>query len=105
MAEKKKFIELINQSDMPVLVDFYAVWCAPCKMVTPILHDVAQDFEDRIKVIKIDVDRNQQIAIKYGISSVPTLALFFNGSIMWRQSGVAAKSVIINQINKVLAKV
>jgi thioredoxin 1 len=103
MADKKKFIELISKSETPVLIDFYATWCTPCKMVTPILHDVAHEFEDKVKIYKIDVDTNQQIAIKYGISSVPTLVLFFNGTIAWRQSGVATKSVIVSQINKILA--
>jgi thioredoxin 1 len=103
MADNKKFMEMIHRSEIPVLVDFYTTWCTPCKFVTPMLHEVAHEFEDKIKVIKIDVDTHQQIAIQFGISSVPTLVLFFNRSEIWRQSGVATKSAIVAQVQKILA--
>lgn len=82
-----KFDELINR-DSPVLVDFYADWCGPCKMQAPILEDLKERMGDAASIIKIDVDKNPEVAAKYGIRSIPTLIIFRNNEIRWRQSGV-----------------
>ena len=94
---KDNFSTLIN-TKQAVLVDFYADWCGPCKMLAPILKEVKEDLEDGIKIIKIDVDKNQPLAAKYQVRGVPTMILFKNGEQVWRQSGVLQKNDIINVI-------
>jgi thioredoxin 1 len=92
-----KFSELINQ-DSPVLVDFYAEWCGPCKMMTPILKEVKETLKERVSIIKIDVDKNEAIAAKYQVRGVPTMLLFIDGKQVWRQSGILQKHELINVI-------
>jgi thioredoxin 1 len=82
-----KFSELIN-SDIPVLVDFYAEWCGPCKMMPPVLQEVASKMGNKVRILKVDIDKNAAAATKFGISSVPTLMVFKKGKIRWQQSGV-----------------
>lgn len=91
------FSEIINQSK-PVLIDFYADWCGPCKMMSPVLKQVKDNLGERVTIVKIDVDKNQELASKYQVRGVPTLMLFKNGKQLWRQSGVLQKDEIINII-------
>ena len=93
-----KFSEIIK-SDTPVLIDFYADWCGPCKALAPILKEVKNELENKVKIIKIDVDKNQELASKYQVRGVPTMILFKNDKQVWRQSGVLQKNEIINIIN------
>lgn len=90
--------ETLIQSDKPVLVDFYATWCGPCQMLSPILKDVKDVFKERIAIIKIDVDKNQEIAAHFRVKGVPTMMLFQSGKQIWRQSGVLSKVDIVETI-------
>jgi thioredoxin 1 len=90
--------DTIIQSEKPVLIDFFATWCGPCKMLSPILKEVKDSLGDRVSIIKIDVDKNQQISSQYQVRGVPTMILFQNGKQLWRQSGVLTKEEIIKTI-------
>ena len=94
---KSNFKKIIS-SKTPVLVDFFADWCGPCKMLAPILKDVKKELGDAVKIVKIDVDKNQSIATKYQVKGVPTMLLFKNGKQVWRQSGVLQKKDIVQII-------
>ena len=91
------FYDIIN-IEKPVLVDFYATWCGPCKMLAPVLKQVKEELGDKIKIIKIDTDKNQELASKYQIRSVPTMILFQNGKQLWRQSGLLTKEEILAKL-------
>ena len=93
------FQEIINQ-DKPVLVDFFAEWCGPCKMMSPILDDVKKRVGENASIIKIDVDKNPQAAATYQVRGVPTLILFKNGKPLWRQSGVVPANELEKLINQ-----
>ena len=95
----ESFNALIN-SKKPVLVDFFATWCGPCKMLAPVLEEVKKNMGDRLTVIKVDVDKNQQLMSnpKFQVRGVPTLMLFREGKMLWRQSGVLSKDEIIRNI-------
>lgn len=91
------FQDIIN-SEKPVLIDFYATWCGPCQMLTPILKQVKDSLGDRVSVIKVDVDKNQELAMMQQVRGVPTMMLYQNGQQLWRQSGVLSKEEIIQII-------
>jgi thioredoxin 1 len=93
------FQEIIN-SEKPVLVDFFAEWCRPCKMMSPILQEVKAEIGDAANIIKIDVDKNPQVAHNYQIMGVPTLMIFKNGKVLWRQSGVVPKVGLVNVLRQ-----
>ncbi len=80
--------EQLIAGDKPVLVDFFATWCGPCKMMHPILEELKQSIGDRATIIKIDVDQAQDLAVQYGVRAVPTLAIFKQGQLVWREPGV-----------------
>ena len=90
--------DTIIKSEKPVLIDFSATWCGPCKTLAPILKHVKDSLRDRITILKIDVDKNQQISSQYQVRGVPTMILFQNGKQLWRQSGVLTKEEIIKTI-------
>lgn len=92
----------VISADRLVLVDFFATWCQPCKMMHPILEQVKEALGDKVRVIKVDVDKHGQTAAQYGIQGVPTLMLFRKGEILWRQSGLMARADLLAAVNPFL---
>jgi thioredoxin 1 len=105
LPKSKTFQELID-GDTPVLVDFFAEWCGPCKMMQPILEDTSKQLGGKVKILKVDVDRNPLAASRFQVRGVPTLILFSRGEVVWRQSGVVPAHQLVQIIeNTVLTNV
>ncbi|MCL2923155.1 MAG: thioredoxin [Trichodesmium sp. MAG_R04] len=105
MAIKKKFNnfnELLTGSDLPVLVDFYATWCGPCKMMAPILEEVNQQMKNKIRIIKIDTDKYPQLASQYHIEALPTLVLFKNGQAIEKIEGLVQTPQLLKHLNGII---
>lgn len=96
------FYEEITNTDKLVLIDFYATWCMPCKMLSPIISEIADEYENNIKVCKVNIDENQDLALKYNIMSVPTIIFLKNGEVVKSNSGFCEKNELINIINTLL---
>ncbi len=95
---KSSFKDIVNSQEV-VLVDFFATWCGPCKALMPILEATKDELGDTVKIVKIDIDKNEALATKYQVRSVPTMILFKDGEPKWRQSGVLQKNDIVDVIN------
>ena len=95
----EKFEDIIK-SDKPVLVDFFATWCGPCKMMHPILDELHGMLGEKARILKVDIDKNQELAALYNVRSVPTLMVFKNGNVEWRQSGVTQADTLAQVINQ-----
>ena len=96
------FEEMVLKSDKPVMVDFWAAWCGPCRMVGPIIDQIGEEYGDKAVVGKVDVDANQEFAAKYGVRNIPTVLVFQNGEVVGRQVGVAPKNAFTDAIDALL---
>ncbi len=98
----ENFEEVVLKSDKPVLVDFWAAWCGPCRMVGPVIEEISNEYSEKAVVGKVDIDSNQEYAAKYGVRNIPTVLVFHNGEIVGRQVGVAPKNTYTEAIEKLL---
>ena len=96
--DNKNFGQEISNSKIPILVDFWAEWCGPCKMLSPILEEISKDLKGKIQISKVNLDENQDLAMKYSIQSIPTLLLFSNGDLIDSKTGLSPKNEIIEWI-------
>ena len=101
-ATDADFTSLVLEADQPVLVDFWAPWCGPCKMIAPALDQLAADYAGKAKIVKVDVDQNQQTALKYHVRSIPMLLLFKGGQVQATQIGAVGKAQLAQMIDKAI---
>ncbi|HER10174.1 MAG TPA: thioredoxin [Bacteroides sp.] len=101
-ATDSNFDELVLKSDKPVIVDFWAEWCGPCRMVGPIVEEVGADYDGRVVVAKLDVDNNPAVTARYGIRNIPTILFFKDGNVADKQVGAVPKSMIVNKLEGLL---
>ncbi len=102
VVDKSNFEQEVLQSDIPVMVDFWATWCVPCRMIAPIVERLAERYAGRLKVAKLDVDENQELAIRYQVMSIPTLLFFKNGQVVDRIIGAVGEPAIVQKIENLL---
>jgi thioredoxin len=104
VVSTQNFDSEVVKSNVPVLVDFWASWCAPCKMIAPIVEELATEYNGKLKVAKLDVDANREVAMSYNIMSIPTLLIFDNGRVADQLVGAVPKSMLIDKIKRVLER-
>ena len=97
---EETFEQEVLKATMPVLVDFWAAWCGPCKMIAPIVEELATEYEGKVKIGKVDVDNHQKIAMQYGIRSIPTLLVFKDGKVVEQIVGAAPKKTLVEKLSK-----
>ena len=102
VLNEKNFDKEVLTSELPVMVDFWAVWCGPCKVLSPLVAELAKEYEGKLKVGKVNVDENNQLAQKYNVMSIPTLKFFKNGKLVSELIGAAPKATIVAQLNAIL---
>ena len=102
IINESNFDKEVLMSDLPVMVDFWAVWCGPCKVLSPLVAELAKEYEGKLKVGKVNVDENNQLAQKYNVMSIPTLKFFKNGKLVSELIGAAPKATIVAQLNAIL---
>jgi thioredoxin 1 len=97
---EENFENEVLKSDLPILIDFWAIWCGPCKMIAPIVDELAKEYDGKLRIGKVDVDSNQHLAMKYGIRSIPTLLVFKGGKVVEEIKGAAPKRVLVDKLSK-----
>ncbi len=104
VVNSQNFDAEVVKSNIPVLVDFWASWCAPCRMIAPVVEELAKEYNGKLKVAKLDVDANQEVAMAFGIMSIPTLLIFNNGRVADQLVGAVPKSMLVDKITRVLER-
>jgi thioredoxin 1 len=101
-VNESNFEQLVLKSDKPVMIDFWAEWCGPCRMIAPIVEEMSHEFEGKAVIAKVDVDSNNGIAAQFGIRNIPTVLFFKNGQVADKQVGAVGKSALVNKLNALL---
>jgi len=96
------FEEIVLKSDVPVMVDLWAEWCGPCRLVGPIIDEIGEELDGKVKAVKLDVDSNPSIAVQYGIRNIPTVLFFKNGEVVDKQVGAVPKNIFMNKLKPLL---